>query len=79
MLSASSYFYYPNYDIAAAEYSEKKKQAFSIAEFLTFSAAGYDASAYTGSALVRTHTHVSAQVTSLTFTIRRLLLQKQTT
>lgn len=51
-LRSHSYFYYPNYDIAAAEYSEKKKQAFSIAEFLTFSAAGYDASAYTGSALV---------------------------
>lgn len=51
----SSYFYYPNYEIAAAEYTENKKIAFSIAEFLTFNGGFYgnpDAKDFTGSALV---------------------------
>jgi hypothetical protein len=47
-----SYFYYPDFDIAAAEYMESKKQAFSIAEFLTFAAPGYEPTDFTGSVLV---------------------------
>ena len=52
---AFSYFHYPNYEIAAASYTEQKKQAFSIGEFLTFAGGLYgnpDASNFTGSALV---------------------------
>ena len=54
-MSYCSYFHYPNYEVAAAAYTEKKKQAFSIAKFLTFagsSYSSYDTSGFTGSALV---------------------------
>ncbi|KAF2167145.1 hypothetical protein M409DRAFT_54342 [Zasmidium cellare ATCC 36951] len=52
-----NYFYYLNYEVAAAEYTERKKQAFSIGEFLTFNGGfygNYDASRFTGSALAIT-------------------------
>lgn len=67
-----SYFYYPNYEIAAAEYTEKKKQAFSIAEFLTFagtSYSSYDTSGFTGSALVSDISHKSPFVSEEKLTL----------
>jgi hypothetical protein len=58
LINFPSYFYYPNFDTAAAQYNEDKKQAFSIGEFLTF-ATTPSAEKYTGPVLVSfqvTHT-----------------------
>ncbi|KAK5174597.1 uncharacterized protein LTR77_001678 [Saxophila tyrrhenica] len=49
-----NYFHYPDFEIAAAQYTEDKKQAFSIGEFLTFPSGNLDSSSYTGSALTIT-------------------------
>jgi hypothetical protein len=47
-----SYFKYPYYDLPTASYCEEYKQAFAIGEFLTIADGDFDASGFTGAALV---------------------------
>lgn len=53
------YFKYPYYDLPAASYGEEYKQAFGIGEFLTIADGDFDASRFTGAALVSSPTIAS--------------------
>lgn len=48
----NSYFKYPFYDISTSSYAEEYKNAFGIAEFFTLTDGQFDASGFTGAALV---------------------------
>lgn len=52
-LTACRYFKYGFYDLPTASYAEEKKEAFAIGEFLTITDGDFDASSFTGAALVR--------------------------
>lgn len=47
-----SYFKYPYYDIPTTSYCEEYKNPFAIGEFLTIADGNFDASNFTGAALV---------------------------
>lgn len=49
----NTYFKYPFYDLPTVAYAEEYKEAFAIGEFLTITDGNFDASGFTGAALVR--------------------------
>ena len=48
----NTYFKYPFYSLATTSYAEEEKQPFAIGEFLTIADGEFDASGFTGAALV---------------------------
>ena len=48
----NSHFKYPFYDIPVTSYAEAMKTPFAIGEFLTLTDGNFDASGFTGAALV---------------------------
>lgn len=51
-LTGCRYFKYGFYDLPTASYAEESKEAFAIGEFLTITDGDFDASSFTGAALV---------------------------
>jgi pimeloyl-ACP methyl ester carboxylesterase len=61
LAQVNTYLKYPFYDIPAAKYAEEDKEAFAIGEFLSISDGNFNASKFTGAALVRVNlSNVSA-------------------
>jgi hypothetical protein len=52
----NTYFKFPFYDLPTVSYAEENKEAFAIGEFLTITDGNFDASKFTGAALVCHHT-----------------------
>ena len=53
LVQINTYFKYPFYSLPTTTYAEEIKQPFAIGEFLTIADGSFDASGFTGAALVR--------------------------